>query len=94
MAKTKAKTAKPKGKDYKATVLLWGKKYEASGASVAEALSALKVPNPKGKSILTITKGDQVKERILTPVATFRLLNSHGLTREVALKNTSLLFDL
>lgn len=72
---------------------IWGKKHEASGSSVAEAVTALTVPNPKGKSVLVIEHGDTKRERVLTPIATARLF-SHGLTREVTIKNTSLLFDL
>lgn len=93
MAKNKAKPVK-KGEHYKASILIWGKRYDAIAFTLTDALACLNVPNPKGKSILTISKGDKTKERILSPVATFRLLASHGLMREVALKNTSLLFDL
>jgi hypothetical protein len=98
MATKKAKSPKDSfqidyAKPYKASIRIWGKTYEAEGASISAALSSLKVPNPKGKSILVVSKDGATKERVLSPVATSRLF-SHGLTREVALKHTSLLFAL
>lgn len=78
---------------YQATVKILGKLYEASGNSISEAILGLKPKNVKGLSILTIQRGDVKKERVLMPRITSRLFNTAGLTKEVALKNASILFQ-
>lgn len=79
---------------YTATLKVLGKTYEAKGDTALAAIASLTPGNVKGKSILTLATGEQTKERILMPVVTYRLFNSAGFTREVALKNASLLFGL
>lgn len=92
--KTKKKAVEKVEKvEYKATVKVMGKNYESVGSTISEAIAGLKPTNCKGRAILTVQNGDVKKDRILTNVATFRLFNTHGLTREVALKNTSNLFQ-
>lgn len=89
MTKTKKK---PSG-IYTAEIKVQGRTYQATGTTVAEAISSLKPTNCKGKGILTISHGETKKERILMPVVTFRLFNTMGLTKEIAVKQASLLFQ-
>lgn len=78
---------------YKSKIKVFGKTYEATGKTIIEAIANLKPLNCKGRGIITVRHGEVVKDRILTNVATFRLFNSHGLTRDIALKNVSKLFQ-
>lgn len=78
---------------YTATIIVLGKKYQGEGSSKEEALSKLSVPNPKGKSILTVDSGENSRERILSPYMTARLFNPSPTVRNVALKQTASLFD-
>lgn len=80
-------------KPYTATLKVFGKTYTSEGDTVSECISNLKPGNAKGKAILSITKDGKTKDRVLTPFNSFRLFNSHGLMREVNLKNATILFD-
>jgi hypothetical protein len=93
MKKTKKKVEKKEEPIYKAAIKVLGKTYEADGATISEAIGSLKPQNCKGRGILTIQRGEVKKDRILTNVATFRLFNTLGLTREIALKQVSSLFQ-
>jgi len=79
---------------YSATIKVYGKTFRATGKSVYEALENLKHAPIKAMSVVTVKKGKLSKDRVLPPVATYRLFSPSRLMREVALKNTSLLFDL
>lgn len=79
--------------NYKATIIVLGRKFESVGLTVAEAISNLKPKNVKGKGILVIERGEIKKERVLMPLVTFRLFNSHGLTKDIVLKQISTLFQ-
>ncbi len=70
-----------------------GKLTTAKGKTVREALTLLKVTNARGTSVITVTHGDKTKERILNTVQTQRLFNTAGFSREIAIKNTSVLFE-
>lgn len=78
---------------YQAKVMILGRWYEASGSTVSESIANLK-PNGvvKGKSILSVESDGKRVERVLTPYATVRLFSPAKITREIALKNTSLMF--
>jgi len=78
---------------YKATIIVLGNTYKASGKTPAEAISKLKPLNCKGKGILTIDNGEKTKERVLMPAITFRLFNGSQFSKDVALKNISLMFE-
>lgn len=76
-----------------AEVKILGKIYSAQGSSVSDALSKIKgVRATKALSILTVTNGDKQKSRVLIPRQTFRLFSDSPLTKEVAIKQISLLF--
>ena len=79
---------------YTASVSIMGKKHEATGESVLEAISNLGTVRllPKTKSILTVSSKDTKRERVMSPIAMARLFNPSPLMRQVACKNTSLLF--
>ena len=79
---------------YTATITSFGKKYSASGQTVSDALSKIEVSGvARGKSVLSVARGTNSKDRVLSPVMTSRLFSKSPIIREVALKNTSLLFD-
>lgn len=87
------KTTAKKVNEYCATVKVLGKTYTANGLTIAEAIGNLKPVNCKGRSVLTVKNGTVSKDRILMPVITHRLFNTHGFSREIAIKNASLLFQ-
>lgn len=78
---------------YTATLKALGKTYKAEGTTIAEAISKLTPGTVRGAVILAVQGQDKPRERILTALQALRLFNTHGVTRDVALKNTSLLFD-
>lgn len=90
---TKKKTSKKAVKTYTATVTAMGKDYIGKGKTATEAINAVDMPSLKVMSILTVSNGKEEREKILPPIATHRLFASHGLHREIALKNIGLLFD-
>ena len=81
--------------EYKASIKILGKFYEAFGSTVPEAIGNLK-PDAKalGVTVLTLTKGAQSQERILPRIATRRLFAPSEMMREVGIKNTALRFSL
>lgn len=87
------KTKKDISNKYTATIKVLGKSYNAEGDSVAEAISKLKPINCKGRGILTINNGVVSKDRVLMPAITYRLFNAVGMSKEIAIKNASLLFQ-
>ncbi len=85
-------TKKP---EYSATIKVLGKIYTSKGKTLREAIEMLKpIGVTKGISLLTLSKGDVQRQKILGNIQTFRLFSPSRLTREIAIKNTSLLFDL
>lgn len=93
MSKVKQKKEVQPTCEYKATVKILGKVYASSGESLMDVITNLKPVNCKGRGILVIEHNNVKKERILTNVLTYRLFNSHGMTRDVAIKNVSLMFQ-
>jgi hypothetical protein len=79
---------------YKVTAKVLGKTYEQTGSTVSEALNKFDVRNVKGvRSIITVEYDGRKKDRILQPMQTNRLFNSYGLTKEIQIKNVSILFQ-
>lgn len=96
MPKTTKKVVKKRvtASPYTASIKLFGKVYTATGSSVGEAISKLEVGKvAKGASVLTITKGDISRSKILNAAQVMRLFSLSRLMHEVALKNVSMLFD-
>lgn len=80
---------------YNVTIKIMGKTYRADGDSLAEALTNLKpIGLVKGVGILSVSIGGRTKEKVLTPPATYRLFSPSPMMREIALKNTTLMFGL
>ena len=79
---------------YTATLLQYGKKYQGSGNTAHAAISAIGTSGViRGKAVLTLVNGENTKDRVLPPVLASRLFSKSPLVREMALKNTALLFD-
>lgn len=70
-----------------------GKTYEAEGDTVTEALNKIQLRAVAGKSILVISNKDNKIERVLPHTIARRAFTMIGMTREVAIKNLSLLFN-
>lgn len=84
---------KKKSDEYKVSVKILGVTYDATGETAVDAISKLTPKNCKGRGILVIEKGDVRKEKILMPITAYRLFNTTGLSRQIALKNISTLFS-
>lgn len=94
MKKTTKKAKKVETTPYKVSIKVLGKTIESTGNTVSEALSKFNERNVKGVRSIVIVEHDGIrKERILMPLQTNRFFNSHGLTKEIQLKNVSLLFS-
>lgn len=94
MRKTPVKAKKVVVEPYKVMVKVLGKTYTSNAPTILEALGNFAIRNVHGvRSIIVVEHGDHKKERILQPMQTNRLFNSHGMTREVQLKNISMLFQ-
>ncbi len=94
---TKKKVVKETNGPYLATLNLkaYKKIYRGAGNSVSEALLNITPLNqPKGVTILSITKGDVTREKILAGFQVARLFSPSRLVKEIALKNISSLFNL
>lgn len=89
----KKKTAETTIEPYHAVAVILGKRYEAEGASIKEAIDNLKPGAVKGRAILTLKRGERLKERIIMPNAATRLFNTKGITHDILLKNTAFLFQ-
>lgn len=70
-----------------------GRTYNSKGSTILEALDKLKINAVAGHVIMTVSGDKGEKERVLPIVKSRRLFLSNGMTREVALKQTSLLFE-
>lgn len=83
-----------KTNDYTVILKVLGKTYTEVGKDISEALSKFNIRNVKGvRAVMTVEHDGSKKDRILMPMQVSRLLNSHGLIKEVAIKNTSTLFQ-
>ena len=88
-------TKKVKIAPYSATIKILGKIYNSTGESVREAIENLK-PNGKcvGNCVLSISKGGVKIDKIITSFQVYRLFSQSKMMRDLALKNSSLLFNL
>jgi len=88
-----AKKIKDSSKNYSAIIKVLGKTYKSEGLTIQEAIENLKLSNCKGRGILTIDNGEISKDRVLMPTVVYRLFNTVGMSRDIAIKNVSLLFQ-
>ena len=91
------KTTEEKTKETKPLYIvsckIMGKSYHAEGETVLEAIGNLKVGREKGRAILAVKHAGTVKERVLMPIQAAKLFQTAGTSREINLKNVSLLFS-
>jgi hypothetical protein len=86
---------KTKAVTYLASIKVFGKIYNAAGATLTEAIAGLKPEGlARGMSIITVKKGEATQEKILPRVATVRLFSPSAMMRDVALKHTVERFSL
>ena len=85
--------SRDEGKEYEASAKVIGRTYTSKGTTPYEAIYNLDVGIPKGKSILTLKKGDKEKERILMPPVTARLFTSRGSSKEIVTTSVSAMFS-
>lgn len=83
----------PRTTPYYAAIKIMGKTSRAKGRTAMEAIAGLNPGRAKSMAILTLARGTATKDRILTPAQVARLFLTAGLSREVAIKQTSSLFD-
>lgn len=84
-----------KAKKYVATATILGKTYAGEGTSIKDAIADIKAPKLcKGVSLLSVSHGDKSQSRILPHSSTWSLFSHSPLTREIALKNISMRFDV
>lgn len=86
------KKAKKPTEDYTAYITIAGKSFQASGATALDAIAALNPDITKGRGILTLSHSGRRRERLLMPAHVFRLFNTHGIVRDILVKNIALLF--
>lgn len=81
-------------KPYGASLNTMGRTYLSDGETVVDTLNNLKPQGTiKTKCILTVTKGDKRKERILTGRFANRMFNLSPFIREITIKQVSTMFD-
>lgn len=92
--KTKTKKVGSVVEPILASIKVFGRVYSAKGNTVKEAIEKLKVDGTaRGTCVLTISKGDKSKDRIIPSVQIYRLFNGGRVMREIALKGISQLFE-
>lgn len=97
MAKTTKKVAKKAAKKieslYSVQIKIMGKLFKSEGSTLDEAIDNLKVGNAKGVSLMTVSKGEVIRNRVLTPPQTFRLFSPSKLMRAASYKQMSQIFN-
>lgn len=88
---TKKVSAKPE--KYLASAKIMGKTFKGEGETIYEAIGNITTGGVVGMVILTVSQGKSSKERVIPMARARRLFNTLGMTREVSLKNMSLMFD-
>ena len=88
--KVKKTTVKP----YLASIKILGKVYNSTGSTALEAIENLK-PDGKcaGTSILSVSKGDVKRDKIIPAFQTFRIFSKSKMMRELGLRGVSSLFE-
>lgn len=94
MKKTKKKVVKKvKAPTYEASIKIFGKVYEATGATVVEAVENLKgVGKVGGMCVLSISHDGVKREKILNSRILFGLFTGSRIMHEMAIKNINSLF--
>lgn len=92
MANKKKTVADKDSGIYKITVKIFNKLFTSEGKTLEEALSKLNVKNAKGLSVWSVERDGKITQKVVQSAMTFRLFNSRGISRDVALKNFNLMF--
>ena len=79
--------------EYTASLKVFGKISTATGATAIEAVENLKPEVKKGTGLLTLSRGESSRIRVLNGGQVFRLFAGSRIMREIALKNISMLFS-
>lgn len=87
----KVKEVKVAESGYKLTLICLREKATSEGATIEEALDNLNARNFKGKGIMQVTHNGVTREKILMPSTILRFSNSMGLSRQIIIKNLSIL---
>lgn len=95
MAKTKKVKTKQEVPKIAATLKVLGRYYNSEGESVAEAIGNLKPEMARGVGILTLKRGDILKERVINMSLVNNLFGKYvgNVQREIAKKNILILFS-
>jgi hypothetical protein len=80
--------------EYAVVLTVQGKKYKATGKTVLDALEKLTPKNTKGYSIVSVTHGKRVKERVIGSIQTTKMFSGSPTVRKIVLKQVALTFDL
>jgi hypothetical protein len=91
---TKKPTKKVPKPEYTATVSIMGKNFTAKGSSITEAVDNLRPGSVAGRCILTVSRGQKSKERVMYPFFTRKLFRTQGTARQILLKQVATLFDV
>lgn len=76
------------------SIKIGGRIYTGEGITIIDAIQSLVVGGARGTGVLTIKKGDIVKEKIIPAITVMRLFGKGSPTvKEVLLKKVSELFD-
>ncbi len=82
------------GDPYTASIKIFGRVYTSIGFTVKEAIENMKVGTKVGGvCVMTVTKGDVKKEKILNAGQLFRLFTASRIMHEIAIKNVCSLFS-
>jgi len=80
-----------KAKKYELTVKSVGRVFKSEGSTLEEALGKIKIGNgAKSMCVLTVKKGNQIKERIINGIYAHRLFSEVGPTMKgIAMKKVT-----
>jgi len=83
-----------KREPYSITVKVLGKLHTATGGTLDEAISNLKIKNAKGMSVWKVSHNGVVRERVIMPAQTFRVFGFHGMARDIVMKHINEIFAI
>jgi len=87
-------TEKKTNKPYTASLKIWGKVFKGKGKTPVEAIGNINPGMAKAVSVLVVEHKGKKVEKILPPMQSSRIFNSHGMQRDMQLKNISIRIGL
>jgi hypothetical protein len=91
---TKKTTKKKTSPLYNVELYTMGRRYNGKGKTLETAIDKLGLKSCKAKAVLTVKRGDKTVEKVLSPTSINRFLICNGLSRNIALKQITQMFDL